>query len=145
MMQQEERGKGRPTVPISAVQTSTAPAAIGPYSQALRAGSWLFISGQIPLDPSTGDIVGPDIEQQTRRVLENLKAVVVAGGATLSDVVKTTIYLTDLADFATVNRLYGEYFGAPFPARATVGVAALPRGSRVEIDAIVFVESTTNP
>ena len=132
-------------MPISTVQTSSAPAAIGPYSQARKAGPWLYISGQIPLDPTTGELVGTDIELQTRRVLENLKAVVVAGGGTMQDIVKTTIFLQDLGDFATVNRIYGEYFVAPFPARATVGVAALPRGSRVEIEAVAFVDSTPNP
>jgi 2-iminobutanoate/2-iminopropanoate deaminase len=103
------------------------------------------MSGQIPLDPTTGELVGADIEQQTRRVLDNLKAVLLAAGGTLQAIVKTTIYLTDLADFATVNRVYGEYFVAPYPARATVGVVALPRGARVEIEAIAVVESTPNP
>jgi reactive intermediate/imine deaminase len=126
----------------SIIMTTSAPAAIGPYSQAVRAGSLLFVSGQIPLDPNTMELVGPDIESQTRRVLENLKAVLAEAGCSFASVTKTTIYLTNLADFAEVNRIYGEYFEAPYPARATVGVAALPRSSRVEIDAIAVLEST---
>jgi reactive intermediate/imine deaminase len=126
----------------SIIDTTRAPAAIGPYSQAVRAGSLLFVSGQIPLDPNTMELVGPDLESQTRRVLENLKAVLAAAGCSFASVTKTTIYLTDLADFAEVNRIYGEYFELPYPARATVGVAALPRNSRVEIDAIAVLEST---
>jgi 2-iminobutanoate/2-iminopropanoate deaminase len=127
-------------VSVSAVSTSLAPAAIGPYSQAIRVGQSLFVSGQIPLDPTTGELVGADIESQTRRVLDNLKAVLVAAGCSFRHVAKTTIFLTDLSDFATVNRIYGEYFEAPFPARATVGVAALPRGARVEIECIAITE-----
>ncbi|MGC4063570.1 MAG: RidA family protein [Polyangiaceae bacterium] len=126
----------------SIITTTKAPAAIGPYSQAVRAGSLLFVSGQIPLDPDTMELAGADIESQTRRVLENLKAVLTAAGCSFASVTKTTIYLTNLADFAEVNRIYGEYFASPFPARATVGVAALPRNSRVEIDAIAVLEST---
>lgn len=119
-----------------AIETSAAPSAIGPYSQAVTAGGWLFVSGQIPLDPQTGELVDSSIEAATRRVLDNLTAVLSATGTTLGEVVRTTIYLTDLADFATVNAVYGEYFSAPYPARATLQVAALPRNSRVEIDAI---------
>ncbi|HEY1694629.1 MAG TPA: RidA family protein [Polyangiaceae bacterium] len=119
-----------------AIATKDAPGAIGPYSQGVRAGEVLFLSGQIPLDPATGQLVQGDIGAQTRRVMENLKAVLAAGGCTFRDVVRTTIYLVDLANFATVNEVYGAFFEAPFPARATVQVAALPRGAQVEIDAI---------
>jgi 2-iminobutanoate/2-iminopropanoate deaminase len=124
------------------VSTPEAPRAIGPYSQATRvspgaAGSrLLFLSGQIPLDPATGELVRGTIEEETARVMENLGAVLRAGGAGFAAVVKTTIYLTDLADFARVNQVYGGYFTSSPPARATVQVAALPRGARVEIDAI---------
>jgi 2-iminobutanoate/2-iminopropanoate deaminase len=124
----------------SIVSTNSAPAAIGPYSQGVKAKGFVFLSGQIPLDPTTMELVAGDIEAQTRQVLENLKAVIAASGCTLSAVTKTTIFLTDLSDFAVVNRVYAEYFTAPFPARSTVGVAALPRGARVEIEAIAFVE-----
>jgi 2-iminobutanoate/2-iminopropanoate deaminase len=119
------------------VTTPLAPAAIGPYSQAVRAGNTLYCSGQIPLDPQTGQLVTGSIADETRRVLENLRAVIEAAGARMESIVRTTIYLTDLGTFAEVNRVYGEYFPSSPPARATVGVAALPRGARVEIDAIV--------
>lgn len=123
----------------SVVSSDQAPKAIGPYSQAIRVGELLFCSGQIPLDPVTGELVRGDIEIETRQVLKNLRAVLAAGGAEWSDVVKTTIYLTNLDDFAVVNRVYGEHFGAAPPARATVQVAALPRGASVEVDAIAHV------
>lgn len=123
----------------SYIQTPAAPAAIGPYSQAVRAGNLLFVSGQIPLDPTTGQLVGADVEAQTRRVLDNLKAILEAGGAKVSDVVKTTIFLKDMNDFQKVNEIYGTYFKAPFPARATVEVARLPRDVRVEIECIAHV------
>jgi 2-iminobutanoate/2-iminopropanoate deaminase len=113
-----------------------APKAIGPYSQAVRAGQLLFASGQIPLDPASGSIVEGDVTAQTRRVMENLRAVLKAGGLSLADVVRTTIYLVDLNDFTKVNDAYGSYFEEPYPARATVQVARLPRDARVEIDAI---------
>jgi 2-iminobutanoate/2-iminopropanoate deaminase len=119
-----------------AIATAHAPSAIGPYSQGVRAGGLVFVSGQIPIDPATGEIVSGGIAAQTERVLRNLRAVLEASGASLTDVVKTTVYLTNLADFAVVNEIYGRSFGAPFPARATVQVAALPRGALVEIDAI---------
>lgn len=122
----------------SAVSTDTAPKAIGPYSQAVRAGDFLFLSGQVALDPATGVLVSGGVEAETKQVLANLTAVLAAGGVTWAEVVRTTIYLTDLGDFATVNRLYGEVTGAVPPARATVQVAALPRGAVVEIDAIAF-------
>jgi len=120
-----------------AVSTDQAPKAIGPYSQAIRAGGLLFVSGQVPLDPATGALVKGDIVAQTHRVMRNVQAVVEAAGASLDAVVKTTIYLADLGDFKTVNEVYGGYFTAPAPARATVQVARLPLDARVEIDAIV--------
>lgn len=119
------------------ISTPNAPAAIGVYSQAVRAGNTLWVSGQIPLDPKTGQLVDGDIEAQIRRAFENLKAIVLAGGATLDDVVKATIYLTDLAHFALVNKVMAEYFREPYPARAAVGVASLPRGAQVEVECIV--------
>ncbi len=125
----------------SAIATPHAPSAIGPYSQGVRANNLLFLSGQIPLDPTTGELVADNVEAQTRQVMDNLRAVLQAAGATLGDVVKTTIYLTDLADFAAVNATYEEYFGSSSPpARATVQVAALPKGARVEIDAIAVLD-----
>jgi 2-iminobutanoate/2-iminopropanoate deaminase len=131
-----------PRMPHRPIETSDAPKAIGPYSQAIEApaGRMLFCSGQIPLDPSSGEVVGAgDVRAQAERVLRNLAAVLAAGGATLGDVVKTTIYLTDLQDFGAVNEIYGRYFPETPPARATVGVAALPRGVQVEIDAIAIL------
>ena len=119
-----------------AIDTSEAPAAIGPYSQAIRAGDIVFVSGQIPLDPSTGQIAGDDLTSQVEQVMKNLGAVLAAAGCNFGDVAKTTIYLVDLAHFAVVNAAYGRFFEAPYPARATVQVAALPRGVQVEIDAI---------
>lgn len=119
-----------------AVSTHQAPAAIGPYSQAIVSGELIFLSGQIPLDPATGEIVPGDIEAQTRRVLDNLGAVLSEAGADFGDLLKTTIYLVDLVDFAAVNRVYAECFTKDPPARATVQVAALPKGARVEIDGI---------
>jgi reactive intermediate/imine deaminase len=119
------------------VSTPAAPAAIGPYSQAVRAGNTLWLSGQIPLDPVTKELVQGDIEAQTRRVFDNIKAVLSAAGASFDGVVKTTIFLTDLANFAVVNKIMAEYFREPYPARSTVGVAALPRGAQVEVECIV--------
>ena len=119
-----------------AVATDKAPAAIGPYSQAVVVGNLVFLSGQIPLDPERGKIVEGSIEDETRQVLRNLAAVLAADGLTLDAVVRTTVFLTDLEDFPRVNQTYAEFFTEPFPARATVQVAALPRGARVEIDAI---------
>jgi 2-iminobutanoate/2-iminopropanoate deaminase len=118
------------------ISTKNAPAAIGPYSQAVRAGELVFLSGQIPLDPATGELVVGDITAQTQRVMENLGAVLAAAGCTFGDVVRTTIYLVDLAHFARVNEIYGSFLKTPFPARATVQVSALPRGAQVEIDAV---------
>ena len=121
---------------MDAISTTDAPKAIGPYSQAVRAGNLVFLSGQIPLDPATGELVSGTIEQETERVMENLAAVLAAAGCTFSNVVRTTIFLTSLGDFQAVNAVYGMRFSGVFPARATVQVAALPRGCRVEIDAI---------
>ena len=118
------------------VATPAAPAAIGPYSQALRSGDLVFCSGQIGIDPATGELVTGGVTVETERVLANLDAVLRAAGCSLADVVRTTIYLVDLSDFALVNKLYGEVFPAPYPSRSTVGVSALPRGARIEIDAI---------
>jgi 2-iminobutanoate/2-iminopropanoate deaminase len=121
-----------------AVQTDRAPQAIGPYSQALDAGNLLFLSGQIGLDPASGTLIGGGTSAETEQVLKNLANVLAAAGLGFEHVVRTTIYLVDLADFATVNDIYARYVREPFPARATVGVAALPRGARVEIDAIAL-------
>lgn len=118
------------------IATAEAPAAVGPYSQAVAVGSTLYCAGQIPLDPATGASVGEGIEAQTRQVLKNLGAVLRANGMDFSNVVKTTIFLTDLADFAAVNAIYAETFQAPFPARSTVEVARLPKEAKVEIEAI---------
>ncbi len=123
----------------NAVHSDDAPKAIGPYSQAIKAGSLLFCSGQIPLDPKSGEMVGAsDVREQSRQVMRNLEAVLKAGGASFASVVKTTIYLKDLADFGAVNEIYGAHFKEAPPARATVQVAGLPRGALVEIDAIAF-------
>ena len=119
-----------------AVASDAAPRAIGPYSQAIRAGSLLFVSGQIPLDPATGAMVEGDIAAQTRRVFANLQAILEAAGASFDNVVRTTVYLADMNDFATVNEIYGTYFSSPAPARATVQAARLPKDARVEIDLI---------
>lgn len=121
------------------IQTESAPAAIGPYSQAVVAGNMAFFSGQIPLDPASGEVVAGTIVEQTHQVLKNLSAVIAASGCSWQQVVKTTIYLTDLADFAQVNEIYGSYLSEPYPARATVQVAALPKGVQVEIDAIACI------
>lgn len=123
------------------VETKDAPAAIGPYSQAIRAGDLLFLSGQIPLDPVSGEVVPGGIEAQTRQVMANLGAVLAAAGLGFDHLVKTTIYLADLGDFITVNGIYGECFGGVPPARATVQVTALPKGVLVEIDGIAVASS----
>jgi 2-iminobutanoate/2-iminopropanoate deaminase len=122
-----------------AVSTTGAPAAIGPYSQAVRAGEFLFVSGQIPLDPATGSVVDGDIRAQSRRVLQNLGAIVAAGGGSFDRIVKTTVYLADMADFPAMNEEYAAFFGTPAPARVTVQVSRLPKDVRVEIDAIVHL------
>lgn len=119
-----------------AVQTHAAPAAVGPYSQAIEHDGWIYCSGQVALDASSAKLVVGGIEVETRRVLENLREVLIAAGCGLNNVVKTTIFLSDLKDFEVVNRIYSEHFEQPYPARSTVQVAALPRGARVEIEAI---------
>ena len=119
------------------IATDRGPKAIGPYSQAVKANGFIFISGQIPLDPRTKELVQGDVEAQTRQVFDNLKAIVIAAGATFDDVVKANVYLTDLSHFALVNKVMSEYFREPYPARAAVGVAALPRGAQVEVECIV--------
>ena len=121
---------------MKAVHSSDAPAAIGPYSQAIDAGDFVFLSGQVPIDPKTGELVAGEIGAQTDRVLDNLDAVLAAAGCSFGDVVKTTIYLLDLGDFQAVNATYAKRFTSAPPARATVQVSALPKGARVEIDAI---------
>lgn len=123
------------------ISTAAAPAAIGPYSQAVQVGDFLFCSGQIPLDPVTMEIVTGGIEAQTVRVLENMRAVATAAGAKLQDSVKLTIFLTDLADFGIVNETMKRYFSAPYPARSTVQVAALPRGASIEIEATLVLSA----
>ncbi len=120
--------------------TAKAPVAIGPYSQAVKAGDTIFLSGQIPLDPQSGEIVEGGIKKQTGRVIKNLEAVLGEAGATLNNVVKTTVYLSDLSHFAEMNEVYESYFASGKPARATVQVAALPKGALVEIDAIAVIE-----
>jgi 2-iminobutanoate/2-iminopropanoate deaminase len=131
--------QGDLTLPKQIISTTEAPQAIGPYSQAVRAGDLVFLSGQIPLDPSNGTMVTGDAAAQTRQVMENLGAVLRAAGTTFAHVVRATIYLVDLGDFAKVNEVYGSYFSSEPPARATVQVAALPRGAAVEIDMIAFL------
>ena len=122
------------------IHTNTAPAAIGPYSQAVRAGNTVYLSGQIPLDPATGDVVEGDFEARTRRVLANLDAVCRAAGGDLDSIVKLNVYLTDLGRFAEVNAIMAEAFSEPFPARAAVQVSALPKGVDVEMDAVAVID-----
>jgi 2-iminobutanoate/2-iminopropanoate deaminase len=121
------------------IHTDHAPKAIGPYSQAIRAGGLLFVSGQIAIDPSTGELTGGTVGDQTARVLDNAGAILGAGGSSFGDVLKTTVYLTDMADFGAMNEVYARYFGSQPPARATVAVAGLPRGVLVEIDFVAQV------
>ena len=128
--------------PEQIISTTSAPAAIGPYSQAVRHGDLVFFSGQIPLDPETMDVVTGGIEVQSVRVLENMSAVAKAAGGSLQDIIKLTIFLTDLTDFSIVNETMKRYFDAPYPARSTVQVAALPRGVRIEIEAIMAAPGT---
>jgi 2-iminobutanoate/2-iminopropanoate deaminase len=126
-------------MPIETVATSGAPRAIGPYSQALRAGGFLFTAGQVGFDPATGELVDGGIAEQTRQVLQNIRAILEAGNSNLAQVVKTTVFLVDMADFAAMNEVYAEVFGSHRPARSTVAVAALPRGARVEIEAVAAI------
>lgn len=121
------------------IQTKHAAAAIGPYSQAVRSGPLLFVSGQLPLDPATGQVVSDDVREQSHRVLKSLTGILEAAGGSLKDVVRTTVFLTDLSDFAAVNEVYATYFTTPFPTRSTVQVAALPKAVCIEIDAIAVL------
>ena len=125
-------------MPREVIQTDKAPKAIGPYSQAIKIDGFLFTSGQIALNPATGKLIDGDVSAQTRQVLENLKAVLEAGGSSLDRVVKATVYLTDLANFSKMNEIYAEYLGHTKPARSTVGVAALPLGASVEIELVAL-------
>jgi 2-iminobutanoate/2-iminopropanoate deaminase len=124
---------------MDALTTKDAPAAIGPYSQAIRAADFLFVSGQIPLDPATGTLVGGGIGEQTHRVMQNLGAILRAAGVSFDRVVKTTVYLQDMSEFAAMNEIYATYFPAPAPARATVQAARLPRDVKVEIDLVAYL------
>ena len=126
-------------MPRQAIHSDQAPAAIGPYSQATRAGDTVYFSGQIPLDPATGELVGGDIAAQARRAFENLAAVCAAAGGTLDDIVRVGLYLTDLGQFAQVNAVMADYFKAPYPARSTIGVSALPKGAAFEVDAVMVL------
>lgn len=121
------------------ISTTQAPAAIGTYSQAIRAGDTVYLSGQIPLDPTTMELVDDSVEAQVRQVFDNLAAVARAAGGDLERIVKLTVYLTDLDDFATVNEVMAEYFSEPYPARAAIGIAALPRSAAVEVDAVLVI------
>jgi len=123
------------------ILTDRGPKPIGPYSQAVRTNGFLFVSGQVALDPKSGELVGADVRQQTERALDNLKAILEAAGVSLSHVVKTTVFLTDLSDFAAMNKVYSEFFPEASPARSTVQVAALPKGAKVEIEAIALKPS----
>ncbi|SDR00916.1 endoribonuclease L-PSP [Pseudoxanthomonas sp. CF385] len=122
------------------IHTDRAPAAIGPYSQAVRAGDTVYFSGQIPLDPATGNLVDGDIAVQARRAFDNLKAVAEAAGGSLDQIVRLGLYLTDLSQFAAVNAVMQEYFAAPFPARSTIEVSGLPKGAAFEVDAVMVLE-----
>ena len=127
-------------MPRDPINTARAPAAIGPYSQAVRRGDSVYLSGQIPLDPNSGLLVEGDIDAQARRAFDNLKAVCEAAGGSLDDVVRLGLYLTDLGQVAAVNAVMADYFDAPYPARSTIGVASLPRGAEFEVDAIMVLE-----
>ena len=123
-----------------AIATKNAPAAIGPYSQGIRAGKTIYVSGQIPIDPATGEFAGQNIEAQTRQSLTNIKNILKEAGADMSDVVKTTVLLKDIADFAAMNKVYAEFFTEPYPARAAFQVAAIPKGALVEIEAVAVTD-----
>ena len=124
---------------IEPVSTPSAPAALGPYSQAIRAGQFLFVSGQVPIDPATGNLVTGTIADQARRALQNVGEILEAGGSSFSQVVRTTVYLADLTDFPAMNEVYATFFTAPQPARSTIQAAKLPRDARIEIDVIAFL------
>jgi len=134
-----EQGHQSRIAMLSAVSTGSAPKALGPYSQAIRAGQFLFVSGQVPIDPGTGELVGGTIADQTRRAFENIRAILQAGGASFQQVVRTTVYLADLGDFPAMNEVYAEFFTAPQPARSTIQAARLPRDARIEVDVIAFL------
>ena len=119
------------------IRTDNAPEAIGPYSQAVRSGNMVFLSGQIPIDPATGEVISGGIKEQTKRVFDNLTAVIKESGQSIDDVVKVTVYMTDLGEFALMNEVYALFFNEPYPARATVGVKELPKGVSVEVDAVL--------
>ena len=123
-----------------AIATKNAPAAIGPYSQGIKAGKTIYVSGQIPIDPATGEFAGQDIETQTRQSLTNIKNILKEAGADMADVVKTTVLLKDIADFAAMNKVYAEFFTEPYPARAAFQVAAIPKGALVEIEAVAVTD-----
>ena len=123
----------------SAVSTDSAPKALGPYSQAIQAGQFLFVSGQVPIDPTTNQLVTGDIADQTRRALQNIGEILKAGGASFQHVVRTTVYLADLGDFSAMNEVYATFFTAPQPARSTIQAARLPRDARIEVDVIAFI------
>ncbi len=123
----------------TAIHTENAPAAIGPYSQAIKAGNTIYVSGQLPIDPKTGEFAGEDIESQTRQSLTNVQNILREAGADMENVVKTTVLLADIADFAAMNGVYAEFFSAPFPARAAVQAAALPKAAKVEIEVVAVV------
>jgi len=127
--------------PIETVATSGAPRAIGPYSQALRAGGFLFTAGQVGFDPTTGELVDGGIAEQTRQVLQNIRAILEVGGSGLAQVVKTTVFLVDMADFGAMNEVYRSFFSEPYPARSTVQAARLPRDARIEIDVIASFDA----
>ncbi|HTD20819.1 MAG TPA: RidA family protein [Ktedonobacteraceae bacterium] len=122
------------------ISTNQAPAAIGPYSQAIRSGQFIFTAGQVALDPASGEIVGADVQAQTHRVLQNLQAVLTSAGSSLANVVKTTVFLSSMSDFQAMNAVYATYFGQPAPARSTVAVAELPRKALVEIECIAVID-----
>ena len=124
---------------LSAVSTAAAPPALGPYSQAIRAGQFLFVSGQVPIDPKTGSLVDGSIADQASRAFENIGAILAAAGASFQHVVRTTVYLADLGDFAAMNEVYATFFTPPQPARSTIQAARLPRDARIEVDVIAFV------
>ena len=124
----------------ASVRTDAAPAALGPYSQAIRAGQFLFVSGQLALNPATGEFAEGGIGEQTRRVLQNIGAILEAGGSSLGKVVRTTVYLADITDFAAMNEAYATFFAPPYPARSTIQAARLPKDARIEVDVIAYVD-----
>ncbi|TYQ15172.1 UNVERIFIED_CONTAM: endoribonuclease L-PSP [Acetivibrio alkalicellulosi] len=125
---------------IQSISTENAPKAIGPYSQAVKVGNFIFTSGQIPIDPKTGDVVSGDIEQQTRQVMENLKGVLNQSGIGFENIVKTTVYIKNMDDFLSINKIYAQYFKEPYPARSCVEVSRLPKDVKIEIEAIAIIE-----